>query len=329
MKPRIFIACETFPEVLDYLAPHCEIEENRGDAISDPVMLVRRLADKDAAMLTIVERVDAGILRACPRLKAVCNIAVGYNNVDVAACTAAGVMVTNTPGVLDDTTADLAFALVLASARNIVAADKWLRDGKWSGLRFMQWLGADVHHATLGIFGMGRIGQTVARRARGFDMPVIYHNRNRLPEETERAVSANYVGKEALLREADFVVLTLPYSKESHHYIGAAELALMKPTAHLINVARGGIVDDAALAEALEAGRIGGAGLDVFENEPRLHPGLLDLANVALTPHIGSASRATRLKMALRAAENLVAILATGNPPNLVNPDVKRSGEKQ
>ncbi|MFZ5508856.1 MAG: 2-hydroxyacid dehydrogenase [Pseudomonadota bacterium] len=324
MKPKIFIACETFPEVIAYLAPHCDIDEHRGEEGLQGAALAARLADKDAAMLTTVERVDAGLLAACPRLKAVCNIAVGYNNIDVAACTAAGVMVTNTPGVLDDTTADLAWALILASARHVVAADKWLRAGKWPGLRFKQWLGSDVHHATLGIFGMGRIGQAVARRAQGFAMRVLYHNRRRLAVETEQAVHAEYVTKEALLRESDFVVLMLPYAPENHHYIGAAELALMKPTAHLINVARGGIVDDAALVAALQEGRIGGAGLDVYENEPALHPGFLELSNAVLTPHIGSASHATRLKMAMRAAENLVAALATGSPPNLVNPEVRR-----
>lgn len=324
MKPRLLIACETFPEVTGFLAPHFDVEEHAGEDVLGPDALAARLAGKDVAMLNVVDRVDAGLVRAAPGLKAICNIAVGYNNIDVAACTAAGIMVTNTPGVLDDTTADLAFALVLAVARHVVASDKWLRAGQWPGLRFKQWLGADVHHATLGIIGMGRIGQAVVRRARGFDMRIIYHNRNRLPEATERQIGAEYASKEALLREADFVLLMLPYSRENHHYIGAHELALMKSSAFLINVARGGIVDDAALVDALKSGRIAGAGLDVYENEPALHPGLPPLSNVVLTPHIGSASRATRLRMAMRAAKNAVAVVSTGNPPDLINPEVRR-----
>jgi gluconate 2-dehydrogenase len=262
------------------------------------------------------------VIAAAPHLKAVCNFAVGYNNIDLAACTRAGIMATNTPGVLDDTTADLAWALLMATARHIQTSEHWLRAGHWQGFRMMDWLGTDVHHATLGILGMGRIGQAVARRALGFDMKVIYHNRSRLPAEKEAACRATWVDKEALLREADFLVLLLPYSPESHHIIGAAELALMKPTAHLINVARGGIVDDAALISALRQRRLSGAALDVFEGEPALNPGFLELDNVALTPHIGSSSRATRLAMAMTAANNLIAALSGQRPPNLVNIEV-------
>jgi lactate dehydrogenase-like 2-hydroxyacid dehydrogenase len=201
------------------------------------------------------------------------------------------------------------------------AAERWLRNGEWKGWQFIQWLGSDVHHATLGILGMGRIGQTVARRALGFDMKVIYHNRTPLSAEQAAAIRATWVDKETLLRESDFLVLLLPYSPATHHTIGAAELALMKPTAHLINVARGGIVDDEALISALRQRRLSGAGLDVFEGEPKLNPGFLDLDNVALTPHIGSSSRATRMAMAMTAADNLIAALAGQRPPNLLNPD--------
>ena len=273
-------------------------------------------------MTAVSDPVNAEVIAAAPHLKAVCNFAVGYNNIDLAACTRAGIMATNTPGVLDDTTADLAWALLMATARHIQTSEHWLRAGHWQGFRMMDWLGTDVHHATLGILGMGRIGQAVARRALGFDMKVIYHNRSRLPAEKEAACRATWVDKQSLLREADFLVLLLPYSPESHHIIGAAELALMKPTAHLINVARGGIVDDAALISALRQRRLSGAALDVFEGEPALNPGFLELDNVALTPHIGSSSRATRLAMAMTAANNLIAAISGQRPPNLVNIEV-------
>jgi len=322
MKPRILVAREVFPEVLEHLRPHFEVDDNQADVILGVDGLKRRLADKAGVMTAVSDPVNAEVIAAAPHLKAVCNFAVGYNNIDLAACTRAGIMATNTPGVLDDTTADLAWALLMATARHIQTSEHWLRAGHWQGFRMMDWLGTDVHHATLGILGMGRIGQAVARRALGFDMKVIYHNRSRLPAEKEAACRATWVDKEALLREADFLVLLLPYSPESHHIIGAAELALMKPTAHLINVARGGIVDDAALISALRQRRLSGAALDVFEGEPALNPGFLELDNVTLTPHIGSSSRATRLAMAMTAANNLIAALSGQRPPNLVNIEV-------
>ncbi len=322
MKPRILVAREVFPEVLEHLRPHFEVDDNQADVILGVEGLKRRLADKAGVMTAVSDPVNAEVIAAAPHLKAVCNFAVGYNNIDLAACTRAGIMATNTPGVLDDTTADLAWALLMATARHIQTSEHWLRAGHWQGFRMMDWLGTDVHHATLGILGMGRIGQAVARRALGFDMKVIYHNRSRLPAEKEAACRATWVDKEALLREADFLVLLLPYSPESHHIIGAAELALMKPTAHLINVARGGIVDDAALISALRQRRLSGAALDVFEGEPALNPGFLELDNVALTPHIGSSSRATRLAMAMTAANNLIAAISGQRPPNLVNIEV-------
>ncbi|MBK7016331.1 MAG: D-glycerate dehydrogenase [Sulfuritalea sp.] len=322
MKPRILVAREVFPEVLEHLRPHFEVDDNQADVILGVDGLKRRLADKAGVMTAVSDPVNAEVIAAAPHLKAVCNFAVGYNNIDLAACTRAGIMATNTPGVLDDTTADLAWALLMATARHIQTSEHWLRAGHWQGFRMMDWLGTDVHHATLGILGMGRIGQAVARRALGFDMKVIYHNRSRLPAEKEAACRATWVDKEALLREADFLVLLLPYSPESHHIIGAAELALMKPTAHLINVARGGIVDDAALISALRQRRLSGAALDVFEGEPALNPGFLELDNVALTPHIGSSSRATRLAMAMTAANNLIAAISGQRPPNLVNIEV-------
>jgi lactate dehydrogenase-like 2-hydroxyacid dehydrogenase len=324
VMPKILVARRVFPEVLERLRLHFEVDDNQADVILGVEGLKARLAGTAGALIAATDPLTAEVIAAAPTLKAVCNFAVGYNNIDLAACTNAGVMATNTPGVLDDTTADLAWALLMASARRLPAAERWLRQGKWTGWEFVQWLGTDVHHATLGILGMGRIGQTVARRAFGFDMKVIYHTRTPLPADTEAACRANWVDKETLLRESDFLVLLLPYSPATHHIIGAAEIALMKPSAHLINVARGGIVDDEALIAALREGRLAGAGLDVFEGEPKLNPGFLDLDNVSLTPHIGSSSRATRMAMAMRAADNLVAALSGQRPPNLLNPEVLR-----
>jgi lactate dehydrogenase-like 2-hydroxyacid dehydrogenase len=275
MKPKILVAREVFPEVLERLRRHFEVEDNQADVVLGVEGLKARLADKAGALTAATDPVTAEVIAAAPKLKAICNFAVGYNNIDLAACSKAGVMATNTPGVLDDTTADLAWALLMSTARRLPAAERWLRKGEWKGWQFIQWLGSDIHQATLGILGMGRIGQAVARRARGFDMKVIYHNRSRLPAEQEAAIGAAFVDKDSLLREADFLVLLLPYSPATHHCIGAAELAQMKPTAHLINVARGGIVDDVALIDALKQGRIAGAGIDVFEGEPKFNPGFL------------------------------------------------------
>ena len=322
MKPKILVAREVFPEVLERLRQYFEVDDNQADAVLGVEGLKARLADKAGALTAATDPVTAEVIAAAPQLKAICNFAVGYNNIDLAACSRAGVMATNTPGVLDDTTADLAWALLMATARRLPAAERWLRNGEWKGWQFIQWLGSDIHHATLGILGMGRIGQTVARRALGFDMKVIYHNRTPLAADQASAIRATWVDKETLLREADFLVLLLPYSPATHHSIGAAELALMKPTAHLINVARGGIVDDEALISALRQRRLSGAGLDVFEGEPKFNPGFLELDNVALTPHIGSSSAATRMAMAMTAADNLIAALSGHPPPNLLNPEV-------
>jgi len=321
MKPKVLVTREVFDETLDYLAQHCEVESNQQDTAFAPDVLARRLAGKDGVMCCLTDRIDAMLLEVCPQLKAVANIAVGYNNIDLAACTARSIMATNTPGVLDDSTADLAWALMLATARRVTEVESCIRAGQWTGWRLKQWLGVDVHHATLGIIGMGRIGQTIARRAAGFDMKVIYNNRRRLSQDIERRLNATYAGKDELLAQADFVVLQVPYSPETHHLIGAAELAKMKLSAILINSTRGGVVDDAALIEALNSGVLRGAGLDVFENEPRLNPAFLQLKNVVLTPHIGSSTEATRQAMAMTAAKNLVAALTGGNPPNLLNPE--------
>jgi gluconate 2-dehydrogenase len=325
MKPKILVTREVFDETLDYLAQHCEVESNQEDRAFEPEVLAQRLADKDGVMCALTDRIDDRLLARCPKLKAVANIAVGTNNIDLAACTARGVMATNTPGVLDDSTADLAWALILGTARRLTELERRVRAGEWTGWRLKQWLGIDVHHATLGIFGMGRIGQTIARRAAGFEMNVLYYNRNRVAAALERRLNATYVSKEELLKQSDVVVLQVPYSPQTHHMIGARELKLMKPTAILINSTRGGVVNDAALIAALRSGVIRAAGLDVFENEPRLNPEFLRLDNVVLMPHIGSSTEATRRAMALTAAQNLVAALTGGKPPNLLNPEAKKA----
>jgi gluconate 2-dehydrogenase len=317
---QVLVTREVFPETLDYLARHFDVEANPSDTPFTPAQLAERLASKDGALITLTERIDAALLAHCPKLRAVCNIAVGFNNIDLKACQARGVMATNTPGVLDDSTADFTWALILATARRVTEAEQYLRAGNWSGWKLKQFLGVDVHHATLGILGMGRVGQAVARRARGFDMNVLYHNSRRLSAEVEKSCHAAYVGMDELLARADIFTVHTPYSPATHHILGAAQFAKMKPGAILINAARGGVVDDAALIEALKRGSIAAAGLDVFENEPALHPDFLKLGNVVLTPHIASSSEATRRRMAMLAAENLVAALTTGKPPNLLPP---------
>jgi gluconate 2-dehydrogenase len=323
MKPKILVTREVFDETLDWLSQHCEVESNQQDIALAPDELARKLADRAGLMCALTDRVDAQLIERCPRLEAVANIAVGYNNIDLAACTARGVMATNTPGVLDDSTADLAWALILGTARRLTELERRVRAGEWKGWRLKQWLGVDVHHATLGIIGMGRIGQTIARRAAGFEMKVLYHNRKRIAPDLESRLNATHVSRDELLAQSDFVVLQVPYSPETHHLIGAAELKRMKPSAILVNSTRGGVVDDAALVAALKDGTIRAAGLDVFENEPRLHPEFLGLDNVVLMPHVGSSTEATRRAMAMTAARNLVAALTGGLPPNLLNPDAR------
>jgi len=323
MKKRILAAREVFQEVLDFLAPHFEVQANQEDRVLTADELALALADKEGALTTLTEKIDETLLSRCPRLKAVCNIAVGYNNIDLSACNARGVMATNTPGVLDDTTADFAWALILAAARRLNEAEAYVRQGLWDKWKLKQFLGLDVHHAVLGIVGLGRIGRAVARRAAGFEMEVFYYDVRRAAPEIEAACRASYVSKEELFRRADIVTIHVPYSRETHHTVGAREIALMKKAAILIHAARGGVLDDAALVEALRAGAIAGAGLDVFEGEPAIHPGLKELPNVVLSPHIASSSESTRFKMAMMAAENLVAALTSGNPPNLLNADVK------
>ncbi len=319
-KPRILVSRAIFPEVLDFLSRHFEVESNQADAAWGPEQLIERLQGKVGVLSTGGDRISAALLAACPELRICANMAVGYNNFEVDAMTAAGVQGTNAPDVLTETTADFGFALLMATARRVTESEHYLRAGAWTRWSYDMFCGSDIHGATLGIIGMGRIGQAIARRgALGFGMQVIYHNRSQLDATTEAACGARYVDKETLLQTADHVLLVVPYSAASHHTIGAAELAQMKPTATLINIARGGIVDDAALAVALRERRIAAAGLDVFEGEPKVHPDLLAVPNVVLTPHIASATLRTRRAMAQLAADNLVDFLVHGKPRTPVN----------
>ena len=323
MKPKILMARAIFPEVIAKLAQHFDVTSNQEDVLWTQPEMIEQLVGKQGVFTTGGERIDATLLAQCPQLKICANMAVGYNNFDLDAMSAAGVLATNAPDVLTETTADLGFALLMATARRMAEGEHFLRAGLWTRWRYDMFIGADVHGATLGILGMGRIGQAIARRgAHGFGMKVSYHNRTRLDATTEAECKAAYVGKEELLRTADHLVLVLPYSASSHHAIGAAELAQMKPTATLVNIARGGIVDDAALAAALRSKVIAAAGLDVFEGEPKVHPDLLQVPNVVLTPHIGSATLPTRLAMANLAADNLIGYLIHRKPLTPLNPSV-------
>ncbi len=329
-RHHVLVAMPVFAEVLAQLGEHFEVDAPCGirDTVEwTPETLTARLQGCAGMLVAGTPRVDAALLAACPDLRAVCSMAVGYNNIDLAACTARGVLVSNAPDVLTETTADFGFALMMAAARRITESERFLRAGRWTHWSYDLFAGADVHGATLGVLGMGRIGSAIARRgALGFGMPVIYHNRSRLSSEAEQQLGARWVDKDELLRCSDHLVIVVPYSAASHHLVGAAELALMKPGATLTNIARGGVVDDAALAVALREHRLFAAGLDVFEGEPALNPDLLDLPNVVLTPHIASASLPTRRAMADLAASNLIAALgrgpAAGKPPTALNPQV-------
>jgi gluconate 2-dehydrogenase len=313
-KPKILMARAVFPEIIERLQAVAEVQTNQEDVVFTQDELIQRLQGKQGVFTTGGDRIDAAVLAACPELRICANVAVGYNNFDIPAMTAAGVAATNAPDVLTETTADLGFALMMATARRMAEAEHFLRAGLWTKWSYDMFAGSDIHGATLGILGMGRIGQAIARRgAHGFGMQVIYHNRSRLSPDQEAGCKATYVGKDELLSRSDHLMLVLPYSAASHHAIGAAELARMKPTATLVNIARGGIVDDAALAQALKNRTIAAAGLDVFEGEPQVHPGLLEVPNVVLTPHIGSATMPTRMAMAALAADNLIAFF-TGKP---------------
>ena len=319
-RPAILIARAVFPEVVERLREHFEVETTPPGVVWSAAELTLRLQGKAGVLTTGSERIDAALLAACPQLKIVANLAVGHNNFDLDAMTAAGVQATNAPDVLTETTADFGFALLMATARRITESEHFLRAGQWKQWSLDLFAGADIHGTTLGILGMGRIGQAIARRgAHGFGMRVVYHNRSRLDTGKEAACGASYVSREDLFSQADHVVLVLPYTPAAHHTVGAAELALMKPTATLVNIARGGIVDENALVAALREKRIAAAGLDVFEGEPQVNPALLTVPNVVLTPHIASATLPTRMAMAMLAADNLIAYLTTGQAKTPLN----------
>jgi gluconate 2-dehydrogenase len=325
-KPKVWVSRPTFPDIVARLDEHfavtCELEEIKFSQAE----LMTKLADQDAVIVGLKEHIGAAEIAGAKRLRIVANLSVGYDNLDLDALTAAGIAASNTADVLNESVADYTWALLLGAARRVGAAERWVRAGEWKATKFTQWLGMDVRGRTLGILGMGRIGQAVARRATGFGMQVIYHNRSALPALIERECNARYADKPSLLRESDFLVLVLPLTPQNRHAIGAAELAQMKPSAVLVNVARGGIVDDAALAAALARGDLAAAALDVFEGEPRVHPALLALDNVLLSPHIASASHDARRAMTALAVDNVMAFFGhgphAGRPPTILNPTV-------
>jgi glyoxylate/hydroxypyruvate/2-ketogluconate reductase len=319
-KPPILVTRAIYSDILEKLAQHFDIESNQTDESWTKAQLIEKLQGKVGVFTFGLERIDAELLAACPQLKICANMTVGFNNFDLPAMTAAGVIGTNAPDTLTETTADFGFALLMATARRVTESEHFLRAGLWKSWRFDMFAGSEVHGSTLGIIGMGKIGQAIAKRgALGFGMKVIYNNRNRVDAATEVACQASFVTKNELLQTADHVMLVVPYSAESHHTIGAAELALMKSTANLINLARGGIVDDAALAKALKNKQIAAAGLDVFEGEPSVHPDLLTVSNVVLTPHIASSTVPTRMAMANKAADNLIGFLLNGQAVSALN----------
>jgi lactate dehydrogenase-like 2-hydroxyacid dehydrogenase len=319
MKSRVLVTKRIYPSAVEYLREHVDTDYHESDEGYDALQLIEHLAGKQAAVSQLTDKFSADVLSALPELKVISNVAVGFDNIDIAAATQRRIVVTNTPEVLTDTTADFAFTLLMATARRLVEADKYLRAGKWTQWRIDLLTGHDIHHATLGILGMGRIGQTLARRARGFEMRVIYSDVQRAAPEIERELQLDYMPFDAVLEQSDFISVHVPLLPATRHLLGAAQFARMKKSAILINTSRGPVVDEAALADALAAREIAGAGLDVFEREPHVEPRLLDMENVVLAPHIASASVDTRTKMCMMAAQNCVAALAGDRPPNLVN----------
>jgi glyoxylate reductase len=325
MKPKVFVSRMIPQEGLDIVLAACDAEVNTDDNHLSQAELIDKVTGKEGLLCLLTDNINDAVLAASPQLKVVANVAVGYDNIDVHAATRRKIMVTNTPGVLDDTTADFTWCLLLASARRLVEADRYARGGKYTGWGIMLLCGEDIFRKTIGICGLGRIGRGVAKRAKGFEMRVLYTDAVRAPAEVERELGAQFVDKETLLREADFVTLHLPLLPETRHYVSTKELSMMKKTAHLINASRGPVVDEAALVQALRERWIAAAGLDVYEHEPNMAPGLVDLDNVTLAPHIASASVETRMRMAVMAATNLAEALQGRRPPNIVNPDVLAS----
>ncbi|MGB3987744.1 MAG: D-glycerate dehydrogenase [Bacillota bacterium] len=322
MKKKVLVTRRLPDEALRLLYDTCEVELNPYDRVMTKDELIEGIRDKEGILCLLTDTITAEVMDAAVHLKVISNYAVGFDNVDVKAATGRGIVVTNTPGVLTETSADLTWALLMATARRIVEADAFMRNGKYTGWGPMMLLGGDVYGKTLGLVGMGRIGCAVARRAAGFNMRVLYYDVNRLSEDEEKALNLEYSGFDELLKEADFVSLHVPLLPSTRHLVGAREVSLMKPTSYLINTSRGPVVDEKALVEALRSGKIAGAGLDVYENEPEMAPGLPELENVVLLPHIASASVETRTKMGIMAAQNLIAGLRGELPPYCVNPEI-------
>jgi len=320
MKLKVFVTRPLPSSVLDMVAARCGLRVHPEDAPMKPEQLGDACRDVDG-ILVVGTRIGKEVLGQAPKLRVVANCGVGYDNIDVAACTQRRIVVTNTPVVLTETTADLAFALLMAAARRVAEGDRFVREGRWLRWEWGLLWGADVFGKTLGLYGFGRIAQAMARRGRGFSMRIVYHARHRAPQAVEGELKAQYVDRATLLRESDFLSLHVPLMSTTQHLIRAEDFAAMKPSAYLINTARGKVVDEGALVEALQSRRIAGAGLDVFEYEPHVHPNLLKLDNVVLMPHVASATAETRLKIALLAAENLLAGLEGRRPPNAVNPE--------
>ncbi len=322
MKPKVFATHGLFAPARALLETHFEVDYWTGQPRPPRDELLRRVADKDALICLLTEKVNDELLDRAPHLRIAATVSVGYDNIDVAACTRRKIVATHTPGVLDDTTADFAFALLMAIARRIVEGDAWMRSGTWPGWNLDQLCGSDVSGKTLGIIGFGRIGRAMAKRAQGFDMRILYTDALRAAPEVERDLHAEYVDRDRLLAAADFVSVHVPLLPETRRLINAATLAKMKPSSYLINTSRGPVVDEAALVAALDAKQIAGAALDVFENEPKVHPALVARTDVILTPHIASASVETRTKMAVIAVENVIALFDGRRPPNALNPEV-------
>lgn len=318
----VFVTRKLPGQGLERLRDLCEVTVFPEDRNMTKEELLEIIPGQDAVITMLANPIDSEVIGAGQKLKVIANYAVGFNNIDLAAATARGIAVVNTPDVLTAASADFAWALLLATARRVVEGDALVRAGRFAGWAPELLLGVEVHGKTLGIVGAGRIGQAVAKRARGFAMRILYHNRTRLPEDVERELGLEYADLDALLKEADFVSLHCPLTPETRHLIGEREFGLMKPTAVLINTARGPVVDEGALVQALREGRIYGAGLDVFENEPALHPGLAELPNVVLAPHIASAGRGTRLQMVDLVVSDVLAVLKGQRPRNLVNPEI-------
>lgn len=319
-RPKVLITRPIQQSVIEKISEHCDVQVHSVDEPMPAELLAAAMSDLDGVMPAGV-RISQESIAAAPRLRVVSTISVGYDNIDVEACNRRHILVTNTPDVLTEATADLAFALMLAAGRRVAEGDRYVRGGHWMHWEWNCLWGTEMHGRTLGLYGFGRIAQATARRARGFSMRILYHARHRVSASVEKEFAAEFVDRETLLRQSDFLSLHVPLTPETRHSISAAELALMKPSAFVINAARGPILDEEALVQALRAGRLAGAGLDVFENEPRVHPGLMAMDNVTMLPHVGSATAETRLRMALLASENLLAALRGERPPNLVNPE--------